>query len=101
MTTTWDKTAYIDDKSDPDEWKAAWEKLAERYGSYDCCDPQTHELWQYMGSGQDAKTGKWMHNFRHRSLPPKGDRTSWDAEASEGWKPKLWHKAPRLDECPF
>jgi hypothetical protein len=100
MATTWDKTAHIDDKSDPDEWKAAWEKLLDRYGSYDCCDPQTHEMWQYMGSVAGA-SGAWQHTFRHRSLPPKGDRTYWDCPASEGWKPRLWHKAPKLDECPF
>jgi hypothetical protein len=101
MTTTWDKTAYIDDKSDPAEWKTAWDKLAERYGSYDCCDPQTHEMWQYMGSWDDATTGKWFHNFRHRSLPPSQARVYWNAEASDGWNPQRWYKAPKLDECPF
>ena len=100
MATTFDKTAHIDDKSDPDEWRAAWDRLAERYGSYDCCDPESHEMWAYMGSWTDER-GKWHHNFRHRSLPPKGERTYTDCPASDGWKPRRWYKAPRLDECPF
>ena len=46
-------------------------------------------------------SGAWQHMFRHRSLPPEGERVYWHCAASAGWRPTQWHKAPKLDECPF
>jgi hypothetical protein len=93
------KAAYIDDKSDPDEWEVAWDKLAEKFGSYDCCDPSTHELWQYMGSWQAGVDGEWKHGFRHRSLPPQREHVYWNCPASPGWRPRRTFDMS-TNECP-
>jgi len=42
------------------------------------------EAWQYMGSMTD-ETGTWLHTFRHRCLPPSGERANIGVPARSGW----------------
>lgn len=77
---------YIKDKYDGSEfinmcdWKEeeqkAWEKVKEKYGSYECYDEETGEQWQLMG---DDETGtKFI--FRHRRL--NGKREYFEVDKS-------------------
>ena len=53
-------------------WERAWDLLAGSYGDWACEDPVTGEVWQYMGTVIEGEGGR--HEFRHRSLGPKGER---------------------------
>lgn len=51
-------------------------------------DPDTGEVWQYMGTCWTTTShpdGKWVHQFRHRWLA--GKRVYREIVASPGWWP--------------
>jgi len=57
---------------DSAEWIRMWGYLQSVYGDCACYDESTGEVWQYMGT--ELKSGEWAHCFRHRCLPPIGER---------------------------
>lgn len=71
------------DRSNPEFLRmwASFEKLTPF--AADRPDPQTGEVWQYMGSCLLGDA--WWHEFRHRSL--SGERRRIVLRATEGWEP--------------
>ena len=69
------------------EWKAAWKAMAQRMNDPDCeaLDPDSGEVWQYMGSLRRARL--WEHEFRHRWHPRIQQRIVFSVPATRGWKP--------------
>lgn len=53
-------------------WERAWRLIAAKYGDREC--HVDGEVWQYMGSDSDDNGATWSHKFRHRALPPSGER---------------------------
>ncbi len=51
-------------------WSRAWGEIARLFGDASCA--HEGETWQYMGSFETA-VGV-VHEFRHRALPPRGER---------------------------
>lgn len=90
------------DRGDP-EWDVMWSRLTQIFGDPVCEDPDTGEVWQYMGT-VERPGGGWRHEFRHRSIPwpllrrlhhhgmalalsPSERRQYLHLHASEGWAP--------------
>jgi hypothetical protein len=48
-----------------------WAQLAKKHGSPTSQHPISHEVWQYMGTFDDATHGS-VHQFRHRDLMVDG-----------------------------
>jgi hypothetical protein len=48
-----------------------WAQLAKKHGSPTSEHPVSHEVWQYMGTFDDATHGS-VHQFRHRDLMVDG-----------------------------
>ena len=71
------------------EWFHAWKLLGETTQDADHCaeHPETHEVWQYMGSMLSVGEQGWVHEFRHRQHPSDGARWLVRVAASEGWRP--------------
>lgn len=69
------------------EWRQAWKGLAALTGDDDFTaeDPESGEVWQYMGSGLER--GRWRHSFRHRWHPMLQRRWVVSVPASTGWRP--------------
>lgn len=62
-------------------WDRMWSQIAAQYGNTVC---EHHgEVWQYMGSFSDDDGKTWVHEFRHRRLPPDGRRTYYNVPALE------------------
>lgn len=61
-------------------WLRAWRIMQGIYGSIDCLDPESGEVWQYMGTA--IVEGRHVHQFRHRRL--KGERTYRDIPVLNG-----------------
>jgi hypothetical protein len=61
-------------QGDP-EWEAMWGRVNDLYPDMLCEDPETGEVWQYMGSSRrpeaahNGSTSLYLHSFRHRALP--------------------------------
>lgn len=67
-------------------WSRMWEALCARWGSYDCRHAASGECWQYMGTGTGySQAPDWpLHTFRHRMLPPRGERMYWYVPVEPG-----------------
>ena len=83
------RIAFVEE--DSAEWRAAWKRLARMSGDADFMaeDPQTGEVWQYMGSVRHGP--QWQHEFRHRNHPREQKRLLLLVRATRGWGPE---KAP-------
>jgi hypothetical protein len=59
-----------------------WGVVAAMYGDAEC----RHEgqAWQYMLSFSDDGGATWTHQFRHRSLPPTGERAHFEVAGALG-----------------
>ena len=70
------------------EWHCAWKGLAEVTGDDDftALDPESGEVWQYMGSVLYGRS--WVHTFRHRCHPLGHQRRVLHVPASEAWEPR-------------
>lgn len=55
-------------------WKEAWDALIAEFGDPVCLSADSCESWQYLGT-LAKPDGTWKHCFRHRALPPTGQRT--------------------------
>lgn len=81
-------------------WLRAWRIMQGIYGSIDCLDPESGEVWQYMGTAYvSGPLGRniQVHQFRHRCL--NGERAYRDIPAlrRDFQLAKPWHVggAPR------
>lgn len=72
-------------------WERAWTEIARRYGSQDCPDPATGEVWQYMGSTDSE------HQFRHRALVRGMDPVGYRTYAAVPILPEDFER--RAQEC--
>lgn len=71
------------DPDDP-EMRAAWEEVRLYFGGYTCHDPESGEVWQYMGTAEMERptmhVGRYpggserveVHTFRHRAFRRMG-----------------------------
>ncbi|UFP97199.1 hypothetical protein [Gloeobacter morelensis] len=50
-------------------------------------DPETGEVWQYLGTSFDPGRRRWRHAFRHRHHPATGRQEHVDVSAPAGWGP--------------
>lgn len=69
------------------EWIRAWQSRTQITGDddFEAEDPQTREVWQYMGSVKIA--GRWVHQFRHRNHPVTKNRWYVNVPAHPSWSP--------------
>lgn len=52
---------------DTPAWDSAWSTLAGLHGGDPVCeDPETGEVWHYIGSTLRRGAHVWEHHFRHR-----------------------------------
>jgi hypothetical protein len=88
---------FMLDVADP-ELGLAWTTIQNRFGDVECLDPDTGEVWQYMGTvlmpAPLTGLSSWVHEFRHRSFvgtdrqggwPINGERMFVRVPASAGW----------------
>jgi len=61
-------------------WERVWQAIATKYGDTVCLNEG--EAWQYMGSASSDNGATWEHQFRHRALPPNGERAYENVPAS-------------------
>lgn len=54
-------------------WDRMWVEIAKKYGGTRC--DHEGEAWEYMGSFSEDTGVTWTHEFRHRALPPRVERT--------------------------
>lgn len=67
-----------------DEAVYMWGKIVEKYGDTKCLNETFNEVWQYMGTVENA--GRWFHQFRHRAFPGSNARKLDNIPVSRGFK---------------
>lgn len=66
-------------------WERAWNVVKAAYGDTAC--RHDGEAWQYMGSYMLGDENNAVHEFRHRALPPHGERTTHHVPAqADDWE---------------
>lgn len=75
------------------EWERMWAHIKNAdinsscIDSPICRDPETGEMWQYMGS-YTLDSGQPVHSFRHRMHPRTRQREYCNVKASMEWVAK-------------
>lgn len=77
------KILFVDHSDN--EWIAMWSRLEDEVGDTRDEDPNTGEVWQYMGT-TSGPCG-FVHQFRHRNHPVHQRRITANVKASKGWNP--------------
>ncbi len=75
---------YQVDPAEP-EWVVLWEALETDKGDTRAEDPESGEVWQYMGTV--TGTCGFVHQFRHQCHPDYGRKIVANVQASRTWQP--------------
>lgn len=70
------------------EWQQAWLTLANHrlnQGSHCCFEPNSGEVWEYMGTEAEPDGSAWFHCFRHRCHPQTRGREYIRIPANKEW----------------
>jgi len=78
--------AVFMDPQGPDrsEWDRAWNHVRMVFGDTECYNPQFSEWWMYMGTWR-LDSGQYVHEFKHRALPPENKYRIFHVPASVEW----------------
>jgi len=72
-------------EADVTELSKAWAIIGVLYEDCECENPDSGEIWQYMGTSRDEGMA-FYHTFRHRDLPGHG-RIYQRVDATVTWQP--------------